>query len=155
MIKYIKHFLFILLFIIFCFVLACTYSDKYNTDRKEMIAVATNFLEAVKQNDTSKVRSKLFYGLIKSDNFKFANEINAASEMIIKYGLPQSEKISLDSSIHNVPTTIAVVFPLYHAPSPEEDLQNASLRVIVQKISGKYEVILFENEFLYKMSSIN
>ena len=146
-----KFILFTIL-IIATFILSC--NSYNNTEREAMIKAATQFLEVVKTNDTSRVKSMLLYGLTNNDNFGFAYNVNSASEAINKYGIPQSEKISLDSSVHNVPTTIAVIFPLYLATNPEDEFQKAVTKVFVQKISGEYKIVFFSNEFQNKITPI-
>jgi len=96
----------------------------------------------------------LLYGLLNSNDETFAHNVNLASHAINKYGLPKNEKISLDSSVHNVPTTIAIEFPIYTAVNPDDDFQKAVIKVCVQKISGKYKVVLFVNEFENKMTPL-
>ena len=147
----IKIFVRITLLVLLC---SCGKNVNTNSERDAMIKTASQFLNVLKSDDTLKAKSMLAYGLLKSSDEIFDFNISSASTALKKYGIPASEKVLLDSSIHNVQTIIAVVFPIFTAANPEDDFQKAVIKIFVQKINGKYEVIFFDNEFSSKTTPI-
>lgn len=119
-----------------------------------MIKVANLFVDVLRKNDILKAKSMLMYDTLQITNESFAYNVNKASEVINKYGIPQNEKLYLKKDIHNVQETFGIAFPIFSAKNEKEELQNAEIVVFLQKESNEYKVLFFENDFEYKMSPI-
>jgi hypothetical protein len=131
---------------LFC---SCTNSSQKKTEEENetMIKVAYQFLDVLKTNDTSKVKSMLPYGLLDETNEIFAYNVNLASGAINKYGIPKKNTVSFDNSIHNEPPVTGILIPIYKASNPEDEFQKAVIKIFVTKTSNNYQVLYFNNEF--------
>ena len=131
------------LIIIALLIASCSLTKK-ESEKDQIINVATSFLEIVKTNDTAKVRDNLYYGLIGETPEMFATKTTKISRLLLDSNISDLNNITVSSDRQNTPT-YSVVYRLIDNNQSISD--TIKIEVNIQKIGTVFKVVLFDYEF--------